>query len=102
MVDVLTGRLQQTRDALEEMAFNDVKGRVAGLLLRLADPDEDLVEEYSHQELAAMVGCLRESITTPLNRFKENGVVEIGWKRIEITDRAGLERVVGQRSGWRA
>lgn len=98
VIEVLAQRLQQTRDSLEEMAFNDLTGRVAGLLLRLADEETNLIEGYAHQDLASMVGCLRESVTVALDRFKQSDAISIGRKRIEITDRAQLERVVSQRS----
>ncbi len=81
------------------MAFNDVTGRVASLLLLLADDDTGIVEDYSYQVLASMVGCLRESITLTLDRFKGNGAVAIGRMRIEIVDRPQLHRIVSQRSG---
>ena len=97
IVEGLARRLQQTRDALEQMAFNDVAGRVAGLLLRLAD-DKDVVEGYSHQELSAMIGCLRESLTVVLDRFKESGALSIGRRRVDILDRSQLDRVVQQRA----
>lgn len=98
IIEALTQRLQETRDALQQMAFNDVTGRVASLLLQLADGDTDVVEGYSHKDLAAMVGCLRESLTVTLDRFKSSDAVAIARKRIEITDRTQLERVVSQRS----
>ena len=99
LLEVIAGRLQQARDALQEMAFSDVKGRVAGLLLRLSDPGTNIVEGYSHEDLAAMVGCLRESFTVTLDRFKESQAVATGRRRIEITDRAQLDKVVNQRAG---
>ena len=99
IVEVLASRLMQARESLEEMAFNDVTGRVAGLLLLLADEDTGLIEGYSHQDLGSMVGCLRESLTLALDRFKRNGAVAIGRKRIEITDRPLLQWIVSQRSG---
>ena len=97
IVEVLAQRLQQSRDALEQMAFNDVTGRIAGLLLRLAD-DRDVVEGYSHQELSSMIGCLRESLTVVLDRFKESGALSIGRRRMDILDRSQLDRVVEQRA----
>lgn len=99
VIEVLARRLQQARDGLEEMAFNDVTGRVAGLLLRLADENSNVVEGQSHRELAAMVGCLRESLTVALDRFKQTEAVAVGRKRIEIIDRSQLERAVSQRTG---
>ena len=99
IIEVLARRLQESRNALEEMVFNDVTGRVAGLLIRLDEPGCGVVEGYSHQDLASMVGCLRESLTGALDGFKRSGALEIGRKRIDIVDRAQLEQVVAQRSG---
>jgi len=85
VVDVLARRLQKARESLEEMAFNDVTGRVAGLLLLLDPESAGVVEEYSHQELADMVGCLRESLTATLDRFKRSGAVRSGanaWRSV--------------------
>jgi CRP-like cAMP-binding protein len=83
------------------MAFNDVTGSVAGLLLLLDTDGVGFVEGYSHQELADMVGCLRESLTATLDRFKCSGAVTVGRKRVDIRDRS-LQRIVVQRSGARS
>ena len=101
VIEVLANRLQETRNSLEQMAFSDVTGRVADLLLRLSDGDDNVVEGYSHQDLAAMVGCLRESFTAVLDRFKGSGALTTGRKRIEIIDRTQLQTVVSQRTGSR-
>ena len=80
------------------MAFSDVTGRIAGLLLRMSD-DDGVIEGYSHQDLSSMVGCLRESFTAVIDRFKDSEALATGRKRIEITDRSQLDWVVGQRTG---
>lgn len=97
VVEVVTGRLQQTRAFLQEMAFNDLTGRVANLLLRLADQKTNTIEGHSHEELATIVGCLRESFTVVLDRFKQSDAVATGRRHIEITDRDQLNRILGQR-----
>jgi CRP/FNR family cyclic AMP-dependent transcriptional regulator len=102
VVDVLARRLQKARESLQEMAFNDVTGRVAGLLLLLDPEGVGFVEGYSHQELADMVGCLRESLTATLDCFKRTGAVTIGRKRVDIRDRSRLQRIVVHRSGTRS
>ncbi len=99
LIAALARRLQDARDALSLRAFMDVTGRVAGLLLKLAGEDSNLIEGYSHQNLAAMVGCLRESFTVVLDEFKKSGALTVGRKRVEITDREQLERAVLQRTG---
>jgi len=102
VVDVLARRLQKARESLQEMAFNDVTGRVTGLLLLLDPEDVGFVEGSSHQELADMVGCLRESLSDTLDRFKRSGAVTVGRKRVDIRDRSRLQRIVVQRSGARS
>ena len=94
---MLACRLKDSVDALQVMAFGDLTGRVAALLLWLADSESGVVKGYSHQDLGLMVGCLRESITVVVDRFKRNQAVAVGRRRIEITDRPYLERVVDQR-----
>jgi CRP/FNR family transcriptional regulator len=99
LMEKLAERLQEAREDLQEMAFNDVTGRVASLLLKLSDEETNVVEGYSHQDLAAMVGCLRESLTVTLDRLKTSEAVTLARKRIVITDRSHLEQLVSQRSG---
>ena len=99
IVETLAIRLQQARDAFDEMAFSDVLGRVASLLLRLSDTGTNVVDGHSNQDLAAMIGCLQESFTVTLDQLGRSGAVTIGRKQVVITDRAKLERVVSQRSG---
>ena len=99
IMEVLAVSLQQARDALQEMAFSDVAGRVASLLLRLSKRDTNVVEGYSHQNLASMVGCLRESLTVTLDQLSKCGAVKFGRKRVDIVDRSKLEWVFSQRTG---
>ena len=94
-IEVLSRRLQ-------EKAFNDLTGREASLLLRPTGEDADAIEGFSHGELAAMVGCLRESFAATLDRFKPSQAVAIGRRRIEIIDRGQRARVVNQRYGCSA
>ena len=99
VAEALTRRLEETRDLLQEIAFNDLTGKVAGLLLQMADGETNIIDGYSHEDLAARVGCLRESFTAVLDRFKRGGAVTTGRKRIKVTDRAQLEGIVIQRTG---
>ncbi len=99
VAEALTRRLEETRELLQEIAFNDLTGKVAGLLLQLAAEDTNIIDGYSHEDLAARVGCLRESFTAVLDRFKRSGAVTTGRKRIKVTDRAQIEGIINQRSG---
>jgi CRP-like cAMP-binding protein len=86
-------RLRDAETRLEDMAFKGVTARIANLLLRLAEdqgPGADVIEGYTHVELADSVGTYRETATQILNDFKAAGVIDIARKRISIVDRDGL------------
>ena len=40
----------------------------------------------SHQSLADMLGTYRETVSTILRGFKADGMVELGYRRISVTD----------------
>ncbi len=44
-------------------------------------------------EIAGWVGCSREAANRALNRFRDDGLVEIGRGRVTVLDVAGLRRV---------
>lgn len=96
-IEAMGKRLKEIEDRLEELAFKSIPARLAGLLLRLAGDDGQVIG-YTHQELGEMLGTYRETTTQTLNDFKSRGLIEIGRKRIAITDRAGLEAAAASRS----
>lgn len=94
LVEALGRRLAQVERQLEEVAFKSIPARLAALLLRLAhESGNGTIVGYTHQSLGEMLGTYRETTTQVLNEFKAAGLIDIGRKRIEILDRAGLERI---------
>ena len=51
---------------------------------------QSVVEGYTHQDLAEMLGTCRETATQTLNEFKAMGLIETGCRRVEIKDPDGL------------
>lgn len=96
IMDVMAGRLSEAESRLEDMAFKGIPARLAALLLRLRDEQGEKISGYSHQDLAEAVGTYRETTTQILNKFKTDGLIEIGRKRIEILDPEGLELVAAE------
>jgi CRP-like cAMP-binding protein len=45
----------------------------------------------THNEVAEMVACTREAVSKALGELRSEGFVEIGQRKITITDRAGLK-----------
>lgn len=52
-----------------------------------------IIDGYTHQDLAEMLGTYRETTTQTLNAFKSLELIEIGRKRIEVKDKEGLEEI---------
>ncbi len=86
-------RLRQAEEAIEDLAFRDVPGRLATLLVRLSDvygephPEgQRLMLRFTHQDLASMIGATRETVTNVLNRFRDDGLIVIEERHIIIRD----------------
>jgi CRP-like cAMP-binding protein len=90
-MQVMADRLRQVETHLEELAFKSIPARLATLLLRLREEQGDSIGGYTHQDLAEAIGTYRETATQTLNEFKAKGLIEIGRKRLDILDPAGLE-----------
>jgi CRP-like cAMP-binding protein len=94
VLKTLCQRLRQADREIESLSFNNVLGRLAGILLDLGEkygkkePDGKvtITLEMSHQELAEMAGTAREMITRILNRFRRTGCLEIQGKIITLID----------------
>ena len=86
LLEVLGMRLLETETRLEEVAFKRVPARVASLLLRLSEGTSPREVALSHQEVAEMLGVYRETVTNALDRLKADGAVEIGRRRIRLTN----------------
>jgi len=87
-------RLAQVEDHMEEVAYKRLPERLAGLLLELANGGRN-IRGTSHQALADMLGTYRETISAILRGFKDNGLVELGYRKIELLDLRGLRLAAG-------
>lgn len=93
----LGNRLAEAEARLEEMAFKSVPGRLAGLILRLADETDwrgrNVVTGLTHQQFAELVGSYRETVTMTLNQFRDAGYIEIGRRRIVLINEDELANI---------
>lgn len=93
VIESLAKRLSEAEARLEDLAFKTIAGRVASLLLRLAEEHGSTIAGYTHQDLAEMIGSYRETTTQTLNNFKAKGLLSIGRKRVELKDLDGLRAI---------
>lgn len=94
MLRLLSSRLHEAENKLEQMAFTPVPERVARLLITLARDGE--VAGYSHQELADMIGTSRETVSRALVELKAAGIVDIDRRCIRLLDIEALRGQAGE------
>jgi CRP-like cAMP-binding protein len=91
MLQTFGRRLRQVEDRLEEVAYKKLPQRLAKLLLDLSSNNDRTAIRTSHQSLADMLGTYRETVSTILRGFKADGMVELGYRRIYVTDPDALQ-----------
>ena len=94
LLQTIGQRLAQVENRMEEVAYKRLPERLAGLLLELANGGW-AIRGTSHQALADMLGTYRETISAILRGFKDDGLVELGYRKIELCDMRGLRLAAG-------
>ena len=99
LLRVLAERLRQTNDAMADLVFTDVPGRVAKALLSLAerfgetDPDGVRVHhDLTQEELAQLVGASRETVNKALSDFAGRGWLRVDARAVVLLDLERLRR----------
>jgi CRP/FNR family transcriptional regulator, polysaccharide utilization system transcription regulator len=95
---VICGDLKEADDILVGMAQLTVKGRLARILVYLADTfgldDENgLKIQLSREEIASMAGTATESCIRLLSEFAKSGLIALRGKKIIILDQGGLKNL---------
>ncbi|MEX1018749.1 MAG: Crp/Fnr family transcriptional regulator [Litorilinea sp.] len=88
-------RLLQVENSLEDVAYKKLPERLALLLLDMSDNAAGLIKGVSHQSLADHLGTYRETVSAILRDFKRQGLVELGYRRINIVDVETLRDIGG-------
>jgi CRP-like cAMP-binding protein len=88
-------RLVQVENSLEDVAYKKLPERLAGLLVDLDSDGSGVIKGVSHQALADYLGTYRETVSAILRDFKRQGLVELGYRRIIVTDVEELKEVAG-------
>lgn len=85
-------RLVDAERQHEQAAFQPVTSRIASLLTKLANKDNQVVG-YTHQEMADMLGVYRETVTNAIAELKSDRLIKVGRKRITIQDADAMKRM---------
>jgi CRP/FNR family transcriptional regulator, cyclic AMP receptor protein len=99
LLAALARRLRRTNEALADLVFSDVPGRVAKALLDLgAKFGEDTADgrvvrhELTQEELAQLVGASRETVNKALADFSQRGWIRIEQRSVTLLDVERLNR----------
>ncbi len=100
VMKLLAARLRVADEEIADLVFRDVSGRLAALLLRLAEAygERDggklrLTLRLTHHDIASMIGATRETVTSTLSRFRESRLIVTEQRHIVICDPEGLRRL---------
>lgn len=98
VMEEMSRRLREADEKIGTLALLDVYGRLARLLIQLAKtsgtPQGDgvLIEQRpTHQDIAAMIGTSRETVSRGLSDFAKRGIIQMSGKKIVISQAALLE-----------
>jgi CRP-like cAMP-binding protein len=96
----IAAELRRLTNHVEELHFLDITGRLASRLARIAtesgkkqaDESIRLPSPLTQGDLAAMIGCTRQSVNKLLGMFTEDGLIRIERDSIVVLDLDGLTR----------
>ncbi len=94
----LSRRLRRVDEKVGSLVLLDVNGRVAQLLLDLADEagSERITRRLTHHTIAQMIGSSRETVSRTMRELVEKGYIEVSRREIVIRDRTALEASAGR------
>ncbi|MDM5225113.1 Crp/Fnr family transcriptional regulator [Cytobacillus sp. NJ13] len=93
LLEIISSRLKEVEELLEYMAYSSARKRLLFLLNKLTEKFGDKLSSSSpgewvaldiyitHQELAMMMGSIRETVTALLNEFNAEGIVRKSGRR---------------------
>ncbi len=101
IIETLGRRLLEIEQRLADTVLKQVPARVASLLLQIAEkqackgganqPATDAIEiNFTHEELAQLLGIQRETISRTLKEFSRLNLIRLGRGRIALLDAKGL------------
>lgn len=97
LLRALCERLREADDKIGGLMLLDVAGRVAHLLLEMAERagSPHISSVPTHQVMAQMVGSSRETVSRTISSLSAQGLIESSREGVTILSREGLEGAAG-------
>lgn len=97
-IRLLSNNIEEMENRLLDIAYQSVRQRVAGALLKINDlfvgHGTDGIIAISRRDISNIVGTATESLNRTIADFKDEGLVVIAGEGIKIKNRQKLERLV--------
>jgi CRP/FNR family transcriptional regulator, cyclic AMP receptor protein len=90
----LSRRLRRADVKIGGLVLLDVPGRIARLLLDLADEagNDSIEKPLTHQTIAQMIGASRETVSRAMKEFQDSGLITVERRKIAVGNREALEK----------
>jgi CRP/FNR family cyclic AMP-dependent transcriptional regulator len=88
----LSGRLRLADEKIGSLVLLDVNGRVAALLLRLAEDEggDTITKKLTHHTIAQMIGSSRETVSRTMRALVDRDIITVSRREITLQDRRAL------------
>jgi CRP-like cAMP-binding protein/CheY-like chemotaxis protein len=97
-IKLLSNNLTEAENRLVDLAYQSVRQRIAGTLLKLKDKIEpnakNEVITIARKDISNIVGTATESLNRTLADFKDEGMIDLVSEGIKILNTAKLEKVM--------
>ena len=100
LLRVLVQRLRRADEKIGGLVLLDVNGRVARLLLDMADEGggPKVTRHLTHHTIAQMIGSSRETVSRAMRELVDRGLIEVTRREISIKNRDGLATLTGAKA----
>ena len=95
-------RMRKFEERVTDLVFKDVKKRIATFLVKYAEEFGKVKKgvvtikmHLSHQDIGLLTGAARQTVTTILNDFRSQGILDFSRKSMEIRDYEALQKEAG-------
>jgi len=94
-IKILSDNIREKEEQLLQLAYNSVRKKMAGAILRLVSHGETDGESFkiSREDLAAMAGMATETVSRTLSDFKDEGLIDKKGSVITVLSQARLAKM---------
>ena len=99
LLRVLVQRLRHADEKIGGLVLLDVNGRVAQLLLKLAEESGGprITRRLTHHTIAQMIGSSRETVSRAMRELVERGTIDVSRREITIKHPEALHTMAGSK-----